>query len=165
MELYTTGNAPAFDAITNDVIVYNSSAPSEERWGVDQGLWSFNTPSTYDLLKQSTAYVFQPITSKINVPVLVNNAVDDEYFPGQAMKVYNKLKKLNKEVTLHNFRGPVSHHCEAGDFETSNAIFGWLEDVFYERNGQREMFILRYGLYVQHRQWLCQDFVIHTLCT
>lgn len=132
LQLYTSGNQSAFDTIINDAIVYNTSASSSARWGIDQGLWSFKTHSTYDLLKQSTAYVFQPIADKINVPVLVNNAADDADFPGQAIKVYNELKSLNKSVTLHDFTGPASYHCQAGDFETANAvIFGWLESVFY----------------------------------
>ncbi|KAI1611856.1 Alpha/Beta hydrolase protein [Exophiala viscosa] len=131
LQIYAAGNQTEFDAIIDDAIVNNASASSSARWGIDQGLWAFKTHSTYNLLQQAAAYKVQNITHLLNIPILVGNAVDDTDFPGQAMEVYHQLVSQNKNVTLHNFTGPASYHCQAGDFETANrAMLGWLETAF-----------------------------------
>ena len=128
LELYSSGNQSAFDAVINDAVVYNSSASSQDRWGIEQGLWSFKTHSPYDLIQLSASYSIENITDMIRGPVFVGNAVGDASFPGQAVKV---AEALGKKATLHNFTGPASYHCQAGAFETSSlAIFGWLDDIF-----------------------------------
>ena len=86
LQLYASGNQSAFDAIIDDAIVNNSSASSSARWGIDQGLWAFKTHSTYNLLQQAAAYNVENITSLLNIPIFVGNAVDDTDFPGQAME-------------------------------------------------------------------------------
>ena len=131
--LYSSGNQSAFDAILQTAVLNNASAPSAARWGLDQGLWSFDTHSPYEWLQMAKPFTIANITDRIGIPVWVGNAAGDTDFPGQAVKV---AAALGSKATLHNFTGPASYHVEAGAFADSNrVIFGWLEEVLEVTNG------------------------------
>jgi pimeloyl-ACP methyl ester carboxylesterase len=48
MRVYNSGNRTAFDALAQQFL--KPGVPTPLRWGLGQGLWSFNTPSAYDFV-------------------------------------------------------------------------------------------------------------------
>ena len=127
MTLYNSGNKTYFDEYVNEAITFNTSADSAARWGIQQGLWSFNTHSPYDWLKMTELMTLANITDRITMPTWIGNAVNDFNFPGQAMKLQ---QALGSKATLHNFTGPASYHCEVGAFDESNRVMlEWLDEV------------------------------------
>lgn len=131
ISIFETGNQTYFDAIIDAAVINNSSATSAARWGIEQGLWSFKTHSTYDFLERTGLYTVANLTDRLqDRPVWIGNAADDVMFPGQALALANAL---GGNATLVNFTGPASYHCEVGASEQANReIFGWLNGVFGE---------------------------------
>jgi pimeloyl-ACP methyl ester carboxylesterase len=126
--LFSTVNQTTFDEIVNGAIVFNTSAPSPARWGVQHGLWAFNTHSPYEFLKRCQPMTITNISDRIQIPTWIGNPANEFNFPGQPAKV---KQALGDRATLHNFTGPASYHCQAGAFEVANQVmFDWLDGVF-----------------------------------
>lgn len=133
MDIFYAGNQTEFDDILNEVVVNNVTAPTEVRWGIQQGLWSFNTHSPYELIKMTEAYAVANITQLIKIPTFVAQSSDDTSFPGQGTKVANAIGPL---AYLHNFTGPAAYHCQAGAYWQANQVyFNWLEGTLNVTNG------------------------------
>jgi hypothetical protein len=60
-----------------------ASASTNARWGVSQGLWSFNTTSCYDLLVASKAFTLDGFVQDVKCQVFVGDAENDHFFDGQ----------------------------------------------------------------------------------
>ncbi len=128
LELLAAGNTTAFDKVVEDAILFNDSASTASRWGIAQGLWSFNTHSPSEWIEKSKNMTLANIAQLIQVPVWVSNPVNDTTFPGQAVKA---AKAIGAKATIHNFTGAASLHCSAGAYEEANwAILSWLDGVF-----------------------------------
>ena len=120
IQLYTSGNKTAFDGYVNEAVTFNVSADSSTRWGVTQGLWSFNTHSPYEWLNICKNMTLKGIAEKIQCPAFIGNAVNDDFFEGQPPEV---KQAMGNRATLHNFTGPASLHCESGAFIIANNVF------------------------------------------
>ena len=128
--LYNSGNVTAFDTILN-ALRNNASSPSSIRWGIFQGLWSFDTTSPFEWLTIAgninlTQESVQEITSK----VFIGSGQNDTSFPGQAPIVG---QWFGDKVFFYNFTNDVGagQHCQIGtdDYLTSVSL-DWLTDVF-----------------------------------
>jgi pimeloyl-ACP methyl ester carboxylesterase len=121
--LFNAGNKTAFDtqilAIESD-----GSVPTSARWGLEQGLWSFNTKSPFDFLTMSKQYTVKDIINRIQVPVWIADGEYESFYPGQAETVKNAL---GDNATLHVFQGVAGYHCQGGALqEMVRIVFGWL---------------------------------------
>ncbi|KAI9745413.1 MAG: hypothetical protein M1818_000947 [Claussenomyces sp. TS43310] len=127
LEIYDTGNKSAFDTAIRAVLD-NSATSSNVRWGLEQGLWSFNIKSPFDFFEATLLYTAKDILSKINMPVWIANSEYDGFFPGQSKHVADIL---GERATLHNFTGVAGNHCQIGaNQELGRAMFAWLHQIF-----------------------------------
>ena len=128
--LYQSGNRSAFDDAVNSALA-NSSTPTQLRWGVEQGLWSFNIDSPYEFLQHVKDWNIKNITDKLTMPIWIATGDQEQFYTGQAVEVYNAVRKHNQNVTLTNYTGSEGFHCQAGAYETlSRDMYGWLDGLF-----------------------------------
>lgn len=124
-QLYTSDNKTAFDSEVLALLA-NTSTPTGTRWGIQQGLWSFNIPSPYDFLEYTKPFTLENITERIQMPTWVANAGNDQFYQGQPPVVAAALP----HATLKNFTGAAGYHVQAGANEQLNReMFAWLEDT------------------------------------
>lgn len=121
--LYEAGNYTEFD---HKIISLRQAGklPTNAAWGLDQGLWSFNTHSPTDFFNQSKKYRLEDVVDKIKAPIFVGDAEFDNFCPGQPQKVKDALGDI---ATLHHFSGVAGYHCQTAALqEMTRVIFAWL---------------------------------------
>ena len=133
VEMYEKGDREGLDNAV-DAILSGPDVPSEFRWGVEQGLWSFKIRSPFDFLRKAQEMTMANLTQKIQVPVFVGNAESEVFFRGQPRKLADALGTM---ATYHEFKDEeaAGSHCQVGAAVRMNeVVFGWLNEVF-NRNG------------------------------
>ncbi|EFR01000.1 2,6-dihydropseudooxynicotine hydrolase [Nannizzia gypsea CBS 118893] len=130
-ELFKSGseNAKRFDSIVEAGLA-EPSADTFTRWAVQQGLWSFNTESPFEWLSQTQKYNMDGFVQNITMPVFVADAQNDQFFPGQAKALADKIG--SKFATYHEFRAVdgAGEHCSVGASVLANQILlDWFEDI------------------------------------
>ncbi|KAF2674017.1 alpha/beta-hydrolase [Microthyrium microscopicum] len=128
--LFKSGNATAFDAVVN-AASFNTSTPSTFRWGVQQGMFAFNTTSPFDWVTRTKAInVTAESVKNIDVPVFVGDGEDDSSFSGQAKIVAGYLGDRAYYYEFTNALG-AGQHCQVGAEYQLAAVMGeWLDGVF-----------------------------------
>jgi alpha-beta hydrolase superfamily lysophospholipase len=127
MAIYEAGNYSQFDEELLSLRA-DGKLPSSAAWGVDYGLWAFNTHSPSDFFNQTKKYELASVVEQINVPVFVGSAQFENFFPGQAQQVKDAL---GDKGTLHWFNGTAGYHCQtAAGQEMTRAVFAWLNKTF-----------------------------------
>ena len=107
----------------------NPKASTGLRWGVEQGLWSFNLTSPSEYLDRTDLMTLEGIADGIKCPVWVGEAGDDEFFCGQPQKVKDALGDRATLVKL-GMEDAAGHHCHVGAGVLMNQIvFDWFEDI------------------------------------
>lgn len=123
LALFESGNETAFD----DAVValrQSGMAPTTIAWGIDQGLWTFNTHSPFDFFNQTKQFDLASVVDKIQMPVWIADAEFEGFFPGQPQRVADAL---GDRATLHKFTGVAGYHCQVGaGQELARVIFAWL---------------------------------------
>jgi len=123
LSIYEAGNATQFD---DRVLSLRDagSLPTEATWGLDYGLWAFNTHSPSEFFDLSKQFHIEDVIHRINMPVFVGDAEFENIFPGQPRKVKDAL---GIRATLHEFKGVAGYHCQTGaQQELVRTIFAWL---------------------------------------
>lgn len=123
LAIYEAGNFTQFD---QEVLSLRESGKlsTNAAWGLDQGLWAFNTHSPSDFFTQTKQYQLKDVARKIKMPVFVGDAEYDSEYPGQAQQVKDAL---GDKATLHHFTGVAGYHCQTGAGQaTARTIFAWL---------------------------------------
>jgi pimeloyl-ACP methyl ester carboxylesterase len=124
LELFESGNKTAFDSLATSY-VNDPDSPITLRWGIEQGLWSFKTKSTYEFLQMTKMYNLSDVIHKIKIPVWTADAELEGFFVGQSAKV---KEALGSQATYHLFKGAAGYHCQLGAFEELNRVmFSWLK--------------------------------------
>ena len=96
---------------------------TDAAWGLDQGLWSFQTLSPSDFLTQGRQYRLKNVVHKIDMPVFVGEGEYDDLTPGQGIEVKNAL---GKKATLYRFNRVAGYHCQTGALqELTRSMFAW----------------------------------------
>ncbi|KAM5350394.1 hypothetical protein ACJ41O_006899 [Fusarium nematophilum] len=122
-ELYDSGDKKAFDEM---VLKFRESddAPTTVKWGINQGLWSFNTKSPYEFFELTKQYNIRDVVDRIEAPVWIADAEFEGFFAGQSAKVKEALRD---KVELHVFRGEAGYHRQVGALqEMQRVVFAWL---------------------------------------
>lgn len=126
--LFDSGRRDEFDQEIHAVLA-NSSTPTQLRWGVEQGLWSFMIQSPYDFLQHVRGWNSINSTAKITIPTWIANGDNEQFYPGQSMKVASELRQNGAEVTVKNYTGTAGNHCQAGAYQTlARDLFSWLKE-------------------------------------
>ena len=124
LPLYQPGNKTGLDNAVQEEIS-QPGAPTQLRWCVEQGLWSFNIPSVYDFLEYTLQFRLENVTDQIQIPTWIANAQDDQFYQGQPPRV---AAALGDKATLVNFAGAAGYHVQSGANEQLNReMFAWLE--------------------------------------
>ena len=127
--LYQSGNKTGFDKAVNAALA-NSSTPTQLRWGVEQGMWSFNIDSPYDFLQHVKDWNVKNITDKLTMPIWIVTGDSEQFYTGQAMQVYNAVSNYDDQSTVKNYTGIEGFHCQVRAYQTlSRDMYGWLEGV------------------------------------
>jgi hypothetical protein len=128
--LYNAANRTAFDAILNAVRL-NSSVLSSIRWGINQGLWSFDTDSPYEWLQiAGNINITQESIKNITSKVFIGSGQNDTSFPGQAPVI---AEWFGDKALFYNFTNDVGagQHSQIGaEGYVSSVTLDWLTDVF-----------------------------------
>ncbi|ETN36284.1 uncharacterized protein HMPREF1541_08561 [Cyphellophora europaea CBS 101466] len=128
LELFNAGDQAAFDEAVEAMRAQPDLA-SNVRWGLEQGLWSFNTRSGFEFFEKTKEFTMEGIIDKIQVPVWIADAEFEGFFKGQSELVHQALGDL---ATLHVFADTAGYHCQVGALQELNrAMFGWLQKTLY----------------------------------
>ena len=99
------------------------------RWVVRCGLWSFGVSTFQELLDASKAYTMDGIADKITCPTLVLDAENDQFFKGQAEKLYNALT-CKKDYIFFSEADGAGEHCQEGALLLfQQRTFDWIDDT------------------------------------
>ncbi|RSL99290.1 hypothetical protein CDV31_012248 [Fusarium ambrosium] len=122
-ELFESGNKEEFDKIS-EKLRKDPTTPTTFRWGMNQGLWSFNARSPYDFLQLTKQHTLKDVVHRIKAPVWIADAEFEGFFKGQSAKV---KKALGDQAELHVFTGAAGYHCQTGaGQEMMRVMFAWL---------------------------------------
>ena len=126
VKVFESGDRTAFDTLIKKALA-DTKLPTSTRWGLEQGLWSFNMKSPYDWLKATEAYTLAKITDLIQVPVWTADAQFEDFFQGQPALV---KKALGDRATHQVFNGTAGYHCQVGGLQELNRVmFAWLHET------------------------------------
>ncbi|PHH85644.1 hypothetical protein CDD83_136 [Cordyceps sp. RAO-2017] len=142
MRLHAAGRKAEFDARARSLFLSNSSsapaASSSARWGLEQGLWAFNTRSPFELVNLAAQYTLAPVVGRIATPVFVADAEDELFFAGQPARLAAALGP--RLAHLHRFRqrDAAGAHSGLGALKLQNQVMlDWFEDVIDDRRRRR----------------------------
>ncbi|KAH7017126.1 Alpha/Beta hydrolase protein [Ilyonectria destructans] len=103
--------------------------PVSVRWGIEQGLWSFNVNSATEWMNLVKPMTLKGIEDQIQCPVWVGEAQNDQFFLGQPEKVRDALGDKATYVTLTS-ADAAGNHCHVGAQVLLNQlVFDWFEDI------------------------------------
>ena len=127
--------AAEFDAQVSGILK-NPHLPTSVRWGIEQGLWSFNVDSPYEFFQRvKPMNLLGGIAGKIKCPTLVFDAEGEKYFVGAGGKSQpERLKEAigeNATIVKLTEDDAAAEHCHVGASVLMNQIlFDWLGKVF-----------------------------------
>lgn len=104
-------------------------APSKVRWGIEQGLWSFNVSSPWQWLHQTKAFAMEGIAEKVKCHAWIGDAAEDLFFLGQPLKIH---EVLGEKSTLRRFTAAdgASNHFHCGSSVLINqVVFDWFDSI------------------------------------
>jgi len=127
-DLFSSSRQQELDAAINQALA-SPHAPTQLRWAVEQGLWSFKLNSSYAFLNKTKEMTMEGLTERVTAPVFVGAAEDDIFFKGQP----EQLKEaLGSKATFYEFKSEdgSGSHCQVGAAVTLNrVVFSWLDEV------------------------------------
>ncbi len=69
------------------------------------------------------------VIDKVSAPVLVNNYQLEQFYPGQAQRLYDALRSPKKLVTFTVAEGAEYHDAPMAPQRRNQVIFDWLDDT------------------------------------
>jgi pimeloyl-ACP methyl ester carboxylesterase len=122
-QLLESGEQERFDESVAE-LVQAEETPTQIKWGVEQGLWSFNTHSPFEWFQMLREYNLTGLTDNIQVPVWLADGEFEDVNAGQSQLVKDAM---GDRAELHLFNGSAGYHCQTGaSQEFGRVIFAWL---------------------------------------
>jgi hypothetical protein len=89
----------------------------------------YGTKSVFEVFGAVQQYKLQDVASRISCPMLVTDPEGEDFFPGQAQKLYDALRCPKKLIRFTHQQG-AGQHCEAGapGFR-DHCIYNWLAET------------------------------------
>ncbi|KAH8894349.1 alpha/beta-hydrolase [Thozetella sp. PMI_491] len=129
-KLFDSGNAALYDEVMIG-LMNNASVPTSLRWGIAQGMFSFNTTSPFEWFTRLGGITAEADTlANITMPVFVGEGEDDQMAPGQAVEMLDALGDLG---TYNLFKSELGagQHCQLGaEAQLAQVSLDWLADVW-----------------------------------
>ncbi|KAH6884593.1 Alpha/Beta hydrolase protein [Thelonectria olida] len=126
-DVLDSGDREKLDEMVRQTL--KADIPIVLRWGIEQGLWSFNTDSASVWMDGTRKMTLDGLTDKIQCPVWVGEAEVDQFFLGQPEKVRDALGDRATYVALTS-SDSAENHCHVGaQVLVNQLIFDWFDDV------------------------------------
>ncbi|TVY73561.1 20-hydroxy-prefusarin hydrolase FUS2 [Lachnellula suecica] len=136
IELYNNSQVQEFDEAVLAVAA-NASYPTDFRWFIQQGLWSFKTSSPYNLLQQLSQYTLTTeLLQNITCPVFVGMGLDD----ASSVSAPQVAEAIGDKATLFRFVSDIGagEHCQVGaESYLASVTMDWFQGVLDDRNAAR----------------------------
>jgi pimeloyl-ACP methyl ester carboxylesterase len=129
MDARNKGNGTAQPADFEEVIQAVMKHHTGVRWAVENGMFTFQANSIYELVQKTEPYSLDGIADKITCPTLVCEAEDDHFFAGQPQRLYDELT-CRKTYMKFTAEDGAEEHCHFGALLLFNhRIFEWLDQT------------------------------------
>ncbi|KAK6453364.1 hypothetical protein FP744_10009616 [Trichoderma asperellum] len=126
--LFKSGNKEAVDQAMAQTLA-SPGAPTPLRWGMEHGMWAFNTKSPFEWATRCLDFKLGDAIHNIKMPFFVADAENDDLMPGQAKGV---AEAVGEVATYHLFstEDGAGEHCSIGAAVLQNqVIFDWFQGV------------------------------------
>ena len=124
LDLVREGKRSQFDQIVE-------SAPKDPRAEATgrMRLRPFGLKSYFDVFRDVQQYKLEEVASRIACPMLITDPEGEDFFPGQAQKLYDALRCPKKLIRFTHEQG-AGYHCEAGAPGLRDYyIYNWLAET------------------------------------
>lgn len=107
------------------------------RWAIENGLFTFQAGSYYDLIQKTEPFTLDGIAEKIQCPTLVCEAEADHFFAGQPQRLYDALTCPKTYMKFTAEEG-AEEHCHFGALQLYNhRVFEWLDQTLQVKREQQ----------------------------
>lgn len=112
-------------------LMNNATTPTQIRWLVAQGMWSFDTTSPHEwLTKLSVIVADDPVLANITCPVFLGDGQNDSGAIGQPAEMANALGSLGTYKLFKTELG-AGEHCQLGaEAHMNQASLDWLGNIW-----------------------------------
>jgi hypothetical protein len=77
----------------------------------------------------ASRYTNESVTDKVTTPVLVTNYQLEQFYPGQATRLYRALRSPKKIVTFTIAEGSEYHDGPMAPQRRNQVVFDWFDDT------------------------------------
>ncbi|MGY2060343.1 dipeptidyl aminopeptidase, partial [Nocardia gipuzkoensis] len=114
-------------AEVNSVVAMMISFSAELRWAINNGVWTFGVTSPAEFIRRTRPYTLTGLADRIACPTLVFDAENDQFFGGEAQRLYDALT-CPKQRILGTDADGAGEHCHMGAMLlTHQRLFDWLD--------------------------------------
>ncbi len=115
----------AADQLLGDLM----SASTDTRWAVQNGMFTFGSPSPGAWFLAALDYTIQGVAEQIRCPTLVIDTEAERFFPGQAKALYDALT-CEKTFLVFTAEEGAEDHCQVGSpLLSGQRMFDWLQET------------------------------------
>ncbi|NGN63518.1 alpha/beta hydrolase [Streptomyces sp. A7024] len=115
------------DDVSTPVIGLLQLLSTQARWGARNGMWTFGAASTQEWLRMLAPYTLDGVAERIGCPTLVLDAENDQFFRGEARRVYDALRCEKEFLSFAHAEGS-GEHCHEGAHQVFHQrLFDWLD--------------------------------------
>ena len=123
---YIVSNPADTDKMMDEMAKSNSTM----RWSLADGKWKFDSGSPSGYARKAAQYTLDGVADKITCRMLVIDAEGEQFFPGQAKKLYDILT-CPKDMIIFTEAEAAGEHCQVGAHSRGHQrIFDWLDEFF-----------------------------------
>ena len=114
-----------------DKIVYDlMKTEAQIRWAMQDGMWKFGADTPHELFLKESEYNLKDCVKQIQCPMLIIDSEKDQFFAGQAKKLYDVIQSPKKFI-LFTVEESAEEHCQMGASSISHQkIYDWLDKIF-----------------------------------
>ncbi|ADG99446.1 dienelactone hydrolase [Segniliparus rotundus DSM 44985] len=124
-------------AAADQLIANRSHAPTSLWWLLSNALWTFGVQTAQGLIDVVGKYDLADVVERISCPVLVCEAQNDHFFPGQPQELYDALR-CEKTYARFTADEGAGEHCHTGALLLFHQrMFDWLDDTFKTERAAR----------------------------
>jgi alpha-beta hydrolase superfamily lysophospholipase len=105
------------------------SKSTDARWAVENGMFTFGTPSPGAWLLAALDYTLDGVAQQIQCPTLVIDTEAEQVFKGQAQALFDALT-CDKTFLIFTAEEGAEDHCQVGSpLLSAQRMFDWLEET------------------------------------
>ena len=124
-DLLDAGNQSQFD----QMIQMGTSANPRSRMMLRFRMRPYGMTSYYDAFHSVQGYHLRDVAGRIRSPMLITDPEGEQFFPGQAQKLYDALRCPKTMIHFTHEQG-ADQHCEvAAPGYRDSCIYNWLEEI------------------------------------